>query len=589
VKFPLRANRYRDAWAAQLTAERAGASARVAGWVHRRRDHGGLIFIDLRDRSGIVQLVFHPDSAGFSEAHKLRSEDVLSVAGDVVRRDAQNVNPNLVTGEIELAVTAMDLLADSDTPPFPVDEDGPVDETLRLRHRSLDLRRTGMREALELRSRVVSIMRRALEERDFLEIETPFLTRSTPAGARDFVVPVRNPPGAFFALPQAPQLFKQLLMVGGLERYYQVVRCFRDEDSRADRQPEFTQLDIEMAFIERDDVIEMMEAVFGAVFTDTAFGVPAPPWDRITFTEAMSRWGSDKPDRRFGLELKDLSAAVAGSEFNVFKSASAVLGINAGVRELPRSELDALTEYAKGYGAKGLVWMFVQEDGSLRSPIAKFLSESEIEGLKAALDAGVGDVLFIVADATEVAQTVLGELRLELSRRFRLVPEASHDVHWVTDFPMFEPTEAGGWTAVHHPFTAPTGEDLEDPGALLSNSYDLVVDGNEAGGGSIRIHDAAVQRRVFEIIGLSQEAADEQFGALLDALKFGAPPHGGIAMGVDRLIMLLLGRENIRDVIAFPKTVSGADPLTDAPAPVDELQLRDLGLQLRVKQPAPAA
>jgi aspartyl-tRNA synthetase len=586
VKFPLTPNRYRDAWAGELTAERAGTPARVAGWVHRRRDHGGLIFIDLRDRSGIVQLVFHPDAgAAFEAAHRLRSEDVVSAVGEVVRRDPANVNPNLVTGEIELSVGGFDLLADSDTPPFPVDEDGPVDETLRLRHRSLDLRRSGMSEALALRSRVVSIIRGVLEARDFLEIETPFLTRSTPEGARDFLVPARMAPGSFYALPQSPQLFKQLLMVGGLERYYQIVRCFRDEDSRADRGPEFTQLDMELAFVERDDVLEVLEALYGAVFADTGFGVPAPPWERITWTEAMTRYGSDRPDRRFGLELCDLSTAVAGSEFNVFTTAPAVLGINAGVRELPRSELDALTEFAKGYGAKGLVWMFVQEDGSLRSPIAKFLSESEIAGLKAALDASVGDVLFVVADEVGVARTVLGALRLELARRFALVPAGSHDIHWVTDFPMFAPDGAGGWTAEHHPFTAPAGDDLSDPAALLSNSYDLVSDGYELGGGSIRIHQADVQRRVFEIIGLDAEAAQDRFGFLLDALRYGAPPHGGIAMGIDRLIMLLLGRENIRDVIAFPKAVSGADPLTDAPAPVDDIQLRELGLALRPRKP----
>jgi aspartyl-tRNA synthetase len=594
VKFPLSANRFRDAWAAELTSARAGTPARVAGWVHRRRDHGGLIFIDLRDRSGIVQLVFHPESVGFAAAHKLRSEDVVSAAGEVVRREPANVNPNLVTGEIELSVTALDLLADSETPPFPVDDDGPIDETLRLRHRSLDLRRTGMREALELRSRVVAVIRRVLEERDFLEIETPVLTRSTPEGARDFLVPARTAPGSFYALPQSPQLFKQLLMVGGLERYYQIVRCFRDEDSRADRGPEFTQLDMEMSFIERDDVLEVLEAVYGAVFESTGFGVPAAPWDRISWEEAMSRWGSDKPDRRFGLELKDLSGAVAGSDFMVFKGAlgsegGAVLGINAGARELPRSELDGLTEFAKGYGAKGLVWMFVQADGSLRSPIAKFLSESEVSGLKTALDASEGDVLFIVADELATARTVLGALRLELGRRFTLVPGGSHDIHWVTDFPMFELDGDGGWTAVHHPFTAPTGDDLSDPGSLLSNSYDLVVDGYEAGGGSIRIHESSVQQRVFEIIGLDAESAQERFGFLLDALSYGAPPHGGIAMGIDRLLMILLGRENIRDVIAFPKAVSGADPLTDAPAPVDALQLRELGLQLRAKSPLPAS
>ncbi|WP_249009857.1 aspartate--tRNA ligase [Conexibacter sp. DBS9H8] len=580
MRFPLTANAYRDAWAAQLTAARAGSRARVAGWVHRRRDHGGLIFIDLRDRSGIVQLVFHPDGAGFQSAHRLRSEDVISAAGEVVLRDAGNVNPNLVTGEVELAVSDLVLLADADTPPFPVDEDGHVDENLRLRHRSLDLRRTPMREALELRSRVISVIRATLEERDFLEVETPFLTRSTPEGARDFLVPARNSPGSFFALPQSPQLFKQLLMVGGLERYYQIVRCFRDEDSRADRLPEFTQLDLEMAFVERDDVIAVLEAVFSAVFTATGFGLPAPPWERITWAEAMSRYGSDRPDRRFGLELCDLSTVVAGSGFQVFASAPAVLGLNAGARELARSELDGLTEFAKANGAKGLVWMFVQADGTLRSPVAKFLSETETAGICRTLDAAPGDVLFLVADERPVATGVLGALRLELARRFELVSPGSHDIHWVTDFPMFSSDGAGGWTAEHHPFTAPAGDDLSDPGALLSNSYDLIIDGYEVGGGSIRIHDGAVQRRVFEIIGLDAEAAQERFGFLLDALRFGAPPHGGIAMGIDRLIMLLVGADNIRDVIAFPKAVSGADPLTDAPAAVDEHQLRELGLAL---------
>jgi aspartyl-tRNA synthetase len=594
MKQSPRANGFRDAWAAELTAARTGSTARVAGWVHRRRDHGGLIFIDLRDRSGLVQLVFHPESAAGAHgtAHRLRSEDVITVSGQVVARASENVNPNLVTGEIEVDVDQIEILSDAETPPFQVDDDGPVDENLRLRHRTLDLRRNPLREALELRHRVIQTMRGVLDERDFLEIETPFLTRSTPEGARDFLVPARTDPGSFYALPQSPQLFKQLLMVGGLERYYQIVRCFRDEDSRADRLPEFTQLDIEMAFVEEDDVLEMMEAVFGAVFASEGFEVPAAPWKRVTWTEAMTRWGSDRPDRRFGLELVDLSEAVRGSEFQVFRGAletpqdstapaGAVLGINAGTRELPRSDLDSLTEFAKQYGAKGLVWAFVQEDGTLRSPIAKFLSEAEIDAIKAALSANVGDALFVVADALPVARAVLGALRLELARRFALIPDdAPHDLHWVVEFPMFGPDGEGGWTAEHHPFTAPTG-DLSDPGSLLSRSYDLVLDGNEIGGGSIRIHEADVQRRVFEIIGLDEEEANKRFGFLLDAFKYGTPPHGGIAMGIDRLVAILAGRDNIREVIAFPKATSGADPLTGAPAPVDELQLRELGLKLR--------
>ncbi len=594
MKQSPRANGYRDAWAAELTAKRTGSTARVAGWVHRRRDHGGLIFIDLRDRSGLVQLVFHPESAAAAHAtaHRLRSEDVITVAGAVVARDPENVNPDLPTGEIELDVSDIEILSDAETPPFQIDEDGPVDENLRLRDRALDLRRTPMREALELRHRVIRTMRAVLDERDFLEIETPFLTRSTPEGARDFLVPARTDPGEFYALPQSPQLFKQLLMLGGLERYYQIVRCFRDEDSRADRLPEFTQLDIEMAFVDEDDVLEMMEAVYGAVFESEGFVVPAAPWERVTWAEAMTRWGSDRPDRRFGLELHDLSEAVRSSGFQVFSGAlaggggagpnrGAVLGLNAGARELPRSELDALTEFAKQYGAKGLVWAFVQEDGSLRSPIAKFLSETEIDGIKAALSAEVGDALFVVADAIGTTRTVLGALRLELARRFSLIPEnAPHDLLWVVEFPMFAPDGEGGWTAEHHPFTAPTG-DFSDPGSMLSRSYDLVLDGNEIGGGSIRIHSTELQRRVFEIIGLDEEEANKRFGFLLDAFKYGTPPHGGIAMGIDRLIAILAGRDNIREVIAFPKATSGADPLTGAPAPVDDPQLRELGLKLR--------
>jgi aspartyl-tRNA synthetase len=593
VKRSPRANGYRDAWAAELTGARTCSTARVAGWVHRRRDHGGLIFIDLRDRSGLVQLVFHPESApeAHATAHKLRSEDVITVSGTVVARAPENVNPNLVTGEIEIDVDQIEILSDAETPPFQVDDDGPVDENLRLRHRTLDLRRNPLREALELRHRVIQTMRRVLDERDFLEIETPFLTRSTPEGARDFLVPARTEAGSFYALPQSPQLFKQLLMVGGLERYYQIVRCFRDEDSRADRLPEFTQLDIEMAFVDEDDVLEMMEAVYGAVFASEGFEVPAAPWERVTWTEAMRRWGSDRPDRRFGLELHDLSDAVRVSEFQVFRGAlepqdstapaGAVLGINAGTRELPRSDLDALTEFAKQYGAKGLVWAFVQEDGTLRSPIAKFLSDSEIDAIKAALSAQVGDALFVVADALPVARAVLGALRLELARRFSLVPDdAPHDLHWIVEFPMFAPDGEGGWTAEHHPFTAPIG-DLSDPGSLLSRSYDLVLDGNEVGGGSIRIHTTEVQERVFEIIGLDEDEANKRFGFLLDAFKYGTPPHGGIAMGIDRLVAILAGRDNIREVIAFPKATSGADPLTGAPAPVDDIQLRELGLKLR--------
>jgi aspartyl-tRNA synthetase len=586
MKQPPRPNRYRDAWCGELTAERAGSQARVAGWVHRRRDHGGLIFIDLRDRSGILQLVFHPETApeAHTRAHGLRAEDVLSAGGTITRREPENVNPHLATGEIELEVAELEILADSDTPPFPLDDGGGVDETLRLKHRALDLRRAPMRDGLELRHRVIATIRDVLDERDFLEIETPFLTRSTPEGARDFLVPARQQPGSFYALPQSPQLFKQLLMIGGLERYYQIVRCFRDEDSRADRTTEFTQLDLEMAFVAEDDVLETMETVMSAVFAAAQFDVAPPPWPRMTFAEAVGRFGSDRPDTRFGLELRDLGETLADTEFQVFAGAlqngGVVRGINAGARELPRSELDGLTQLARQHGAKGLVWAFV-EDGGWRSPVAKFLSAGEIAGINERLEAAAGDLLLIVADAPTTTGKVLGALRLELGERFGLIPHERHDVRWVVEFPMFMwSEEEERWEAEHHPFTAPTG-DLDHPASLLSRSYDLVLDGAEIGGGSIRIHRPDVQARIFELIGIGPEEARARFGFLLDALKYGAPPHGGIAMGIDRIVSLLAGRENIREVIAFPKATSGGDPLTGAPAPVDEAQLRELGLRLR--------
>ncbi len=583
---PPRANEYRDAWCGELTAESADRRVRVAGWVHRRRDHGGLIFIDLRDRTGIVQLVFHPDTAGdaHAAAHRLRAEDVVSAAGLVCPRSPENVNPNIATGAIELVVDDVQLLADADTPPFPVDEDVEVDENLRLRHRALDLRRAPMQEAMALRHRVISTIREVLNARDFLEIETPYLTRSTPEGARDYLVPARVQPGSFYALPQSPQLFKQLLMIGGLERYYQIARCFRDEDSRADRLPEFTQLDLEMSFVEEEDVIETMEAVMGAVFEREGFSGAPPPWPRMTFAEAVSRFGTDRPDTRFGLELVDLSDDLRGSEFQVFAAALSgggeVRGINAGARALPRSELDALTELARQHGARGLVWAFVQEDG-WRSPIAKFLKPEELTAATERLGAQVGDLLLVVADQqpSTVGQA-LGALRLELARRFDLVPDGRHDILWVTEFPMFEwhPDEER-WDALHHPFTAPTG-DLSDPAGLTSRAYDLVLDGGEIGGGSIRINRLDVQQRVLEVIGIDAEEAQARFGFLLDALRYGAPPHGGIAMGIDRIVASLAGRDSIREVIAFPKAASGADPLTGAPAPVAREQLRELGLRL---------
>jgi aspartyl-tRNA synthetase len=586
VKQPPRRNTFRDSWCGELTSQKAGSHVRVAGWVNRRRDHGGLIFIDLRDRSGIVQLVFHPENApeAHQEAHRLRSEDVLSAAGTVERRAPENVNPNLQTGEIELAVQELEVLADSETPPFPVDEDVSVDETLRLRHRALDLRRTPMRDALELRHRVIATIREVLDGRDFLEIETPFLTRSTPEGARDFLVPARQAPGSFYALPQSPQLFKQLLMIGGLERYFQIVRCFRDEDSRADRLPEFTQLDLEMAFVQEDDVIETMEAVMGAVFEREGFGVPAPPWPRMTFTEAVERFGSDRPDTRFGLELRDISEALTATEFQVFARTlsedGVVRGINAGRAELARSELDELTKLARQHEAAGLVWAFVQADG-WRSPVAKFLSQAETGAINELLGAVEGDLLLIVSGDEVTTGKALGALRMELAERFELIPPDAHDIRWIVEFPMFLwNDEEQRWDPSQHPFTAPVG-DLSDPAGLRGRQYDLILDGAEIGGGSIRIHRRDVQERIFELIGIGEHEARDRFGFLLDALKYGAPPHGGIAMGIDRIVALIAGRENIREVIAFPKATSGGDPLTGAPAPVDEAQLRELGLRVR--------
>jgi aspartyl-tRNA synthetase len=584
MQRPPRANDYRDAWAGDLDATRAGTTARVAGWVHRRRDHGGLIFVDLRDRSGIVQLVFHPDQPeAFAAAERLRPEHVLSAAGQVVLREPENVNPNIATGEIEIQVADITPLAEAETPPFPIDEDVPVDEMLRLRHRMLDLRRATMRDALILRDAVIRTMRETLAAEDFLEIETPILTRSTPEGARDFLVPNRREPGTWYALPQSPQLFKQLLMMSGYERYYQIARCFRDEDTRADRQAEFTQLDVEMAFVGEDDVLDVMERLMAKVFAVAGVEMPAPPWERVPYAEAMARYGSDRPDRRFGLEIVDVGDALRGSDFKVFESVlgggGVVRAINAGRRAMSRSELDGLNEVVQRHGGRAVAWATVEEGGSWRSPIAKFLGEERTRAAGELLGASPGDLLLFVADERDVAATALGGLRLELARRFELIPGDVHDVHWVVDFPMFERGEEG-WTAMHHPFTAPGGS-FDDPGAMHSRAYDLVVDGSELGGGSIRIHDPGVQRDVFRVIGMDEEEAQRRFGFLLDALRYGAPPHGGIAFGIDRIVAVLSGRESIRDVIAFPKTASGQDPLTGAPAAIDERQLRELGLRLR--------
>ena len=588
---PLRANGFRDTWCGQVLGDRVDSEARVAGWVHRRRDHGGLIFIDLRDRTGILQLVFHPDSSGdaFELAHRLRAEDVLSAAGTVVRRSAETVNPDLPTGEVELAVESAELLADAETPPFQVEGfSGEVGEDARLRHRYLDLRREPMREALVLRHRVTAAMREFLDREGFLDVETPVLTRSTPEGARDFLVPSRLQQGSFYALPQSPQLFKQLLMVAGIERYYQIARCFRDEDLRADRQPDFTQLDIEMSFVGLDDVIEVNERLLAHVFERAGGPEIELPIERIPYDEAMSRFGTDRPDLRFGLELVDLSDALADTEFKVFRgpieAGGAVRGLNVGRRELPRSELDGLISRAQELGAKGLVWAFREGDG-WRSPTAKFLSEAELAELNRRLSAEEGDLLLLVADRRRVADAVLGQLRVELAERFDLVPAGEDRLVWVVDWSLLEwnPDE-GRWDPLHHPFTAPAGEfDPDNPGEARALAYDLVWNGQEMGGGSIRIHSAEVQQKVFAALGIDTDEAEARFGFLLEALRYGAPPHGGIAYGLDRIVQRLAGADSIRDVIAFPKTASGADALTGAPAPVEEMQLKELGIALLSK------
>jgi len=586
--FPvLQANEYRDTWCGQVLADRVDGEARVAGWVHRRRDHGGLIFIDLRDRTGLVQLVFNPDVAGGAHglAHELRPEDVVTASGKVVRRSEETINRELSTGEFEIGVNEAEVLGDSETPPFGVESyGGEAGEETRLRYRYLDLRREPMRDAIALRHTVTTAMRTFLNREGFYEIETPVLTRSTPEGARDFLVPSRLQPGNFYALPQSPQLFKQLLMIAGFERYYQIARCFRDEDQRADRQLDFTQLDLEMSFVTMEEVLDLNERLLAEILGE--MGIEADvPFPRLGYDEAMARYGSDRPDLRFGLEIVDLTDPLRETGFNAFRGViddgGSVRGLNAGQRELSRAELDALIDEAKELGAKGLVWAYREGDG-WRSPVAKFLSAEELAALNDRLGASEGDLLLVVADTPRVAAATLGGLRSRLAKRWDLIPD-TNELTWVVDWPLMEwDEEEGRWDPLHHPFTSPAGDfDPENPGEARALAYDVVWNGVELGGGSIRINRSDVQSKVFEALGIAADEAEERFGFLLEALRFGAPPHGGIAYGLDRFVAQLHGSETIRDVIAFPKTASGSDPLTGAPAPVEERQLRELGLSLR--------
>ena len=589
-------NSFRDTWCGQILEDAVGQEVRLAGWVHRRRDHGGLIFIDLRDRTGIVQLVFHPDEAGDAHelAHSLRSEYVVSATGKIVNRDPETVNLELPTGRVEIHVDGIEVLAESETPPFAIEGfHGEVGEEARLKHRYLDLRRDQMQTAIKLRHKLTTAMRRFLDEEGFLEIETPILTNSTPEGARDFLVPSRLQRNSFYALPQSPQLFKQLLMVSGFERYFQIARCFRDEDLRADRQPDFTQLDIEMSFVNGEDVIALNEKLISHLLSEMGIEVEVP-FQRMCYDEAMGRFGSDKPDLRYGYEITDLTDVLRGTEFKAFggviESGGSVRGINFGQRELSRAQLDGLIDDAKELGAKGLVWAFREGEG-WRAPIAKFLSAEELSGLNAAMNAEEGDLMLVAADQPAVVAGILGGLRTRLAERWGLIPaDAGNNFCWIVDWPLFEWNEdEDRWDALHHPFTSPEGEfDPENPGEARAEAYDLVWNGVEIGGGSIRIHKPEVQAAVFRALGISDEDAEERFGFLLEALKYGAPPHGGIAYGVDRFAALLAGVDSIRDVIAFPKTASGGDPLTGAPSEVSEIQLRDVGIALR-KPPKPAS
>lgn len=577
-----------------LRKEQVGSEVVLCGWVSRRRDHGGLIFVDMRDRSGLVQIVFDEavmPAGTFHEAESLRSEFVLSIRGAVRARSEDTVNPNMETGEVEIVVSELHILNKAKTPPFYIQDGIDVDEMIRLRYRYLDLRRPEMQANMILRHRVTKLMRDFFDRNGFLEIETPMLCKSTPEGARDFLVPSRLNAGEFYALPQSPQIFKQLLMVSGFEKYFQIVRCFRDEDLRADRQPEFTQLDIEMSFMDQDSILSLMEEMVKELFEKSIGAKIEIPLPRMSWDEAMERFGSDKPDLRFGMELQDITDYVGGSEFKVFNAVLEMGGrvkvINVdGYANIPRRELDGLVSYVQGYGAKGLAWIQYTEEG-VKSPFKKFYSDETFERIKNAVGAKTGDLLLVVADQPAVVAQALGELRLEMGRRRNLIDPDALSFLWVVDFPMFEySAEEKRYKAMHHPFTAPRDEDIPllqtDPGRVKANAYDMVLNGVEIGGGSLRIYRSDLQEQVFETLGLSPEEAREKFGFMMNAFEYGTPPHGGLAFGLDRLVMLMAKRRSIRDVIPFPKTQSASDVMCEAPSPVEEKQLRELYIRTAV-------